>query len=297
MALAAGRPVVDRRHRSGGRGRGPGAAAARSCSRIEPPGERDLGRLALVAGAALAFATVAIPLQLKQQWITIGWALEGAALAWLYRRIPHRGLLYSATALLVGRVRPAGAQPEIFVYEPRGMRVFNWYLYTYLICARRDVRWRPGGCRRPTIGCARRRCGRASRCCQPPACILLFLLLNIEIADFYCDGPEITFRFGVTLAQDLTYTIGWLVFGLGCWRRASTCTSRAGPRRGRRADRGHDVQGVSLRHGIARRPLSRRCRSSAWPSRCRSWRWRCRSSCCRRRRKPDVDPYTEVSRS
>ena len=25
--------------------------------------------------------------------------------------------------------------PEIFIYEPRGMRVFNWYLYTYLICS------------------------------------------------------------------------------------------------------------------------------------------------------------------
>ena len=41
------------------------------------------------------------------------------------------------------------------------------------------------------------------------------MLLNIEIADFYATGPEITFRFGVTLAQDLTYTIGWLIFGLG----------------------------------------------------------------------------------
>ena len=59
---------------------------------------RDTGRLALVAGAALAFVTVAIPLQLEKQWITIGWALEGAALAWLYRRIPHRGLLWTSPA-------------------------------------------------------------------------------------------------------------------------------------------------------------------------------------------------------
>ena len=55
--------------------------------RIEPSGQRDLGRLALVAGATLAFLTVAIPLQLRHQWITIGWALEGAAVAWLYTRI------------------------------------------------------------------------------------------------------------------------------------------------------------------------------------------------------------------
>ena len=86
---------MDGRRRAGRRRRGDGAAAAQLL-RIEPAGERDLGRLALVAGAALAFVTVAIPLQLEQQWITIGWALEGAALAWLYRRIPHRGLLYAA---------------------------------------------------------------------------------------------------------------------------------------------------------------------------------------------------------
>jgi uncharacterized membrane protein len=44
--------------------------------------------------------------------------------------------------------------------------------------------------------------------------ILLFLLLNIEIADFYATGPTISFRFGATVSQDLTYTIGWLAFGM-----------------------------------------------------------------------------------
>src|SRR5262249_53425381 len=76
------------------------AALLRMLVRMQPADDRDNGRVALVAGAALAFATVAIPLQLNHQWITLGWALEGAALAWLYRRIPHRGLFYWATALL-----------------------------------------------------------------------------------------------------------------------------------------------------------------------------------------------------
>jgi uncharacterized membrane protein len=40
------------------------------------------------------------------------------------------------------------------------------------------------------------------------------MLLNIEIADYYATGPEIVFRFGATLSQDLTYTIGWLAFGM-----------------------------------------------------------------------------------
>ena len=59
-----------------------------------------------------AFATVAIPLQLNHQWITIGWALEGAALAWTYRRIPHRGLLYWSFALLAVVFVAAGVQPR-----------------------------------------------------------------------------------------------------------------------------------------------------------------------------------------
>ena len=180
---------------------------------IQAPGTRDLGRLALVAGASLAFLTVAIPLQLNQQWITIGWALEGAALAWLYRRIPHRGLLYATAGLLAVVFVRLALNPEIFRYEPRGsLRIWNWYLYTYVTCAaafflaawslwRTEDRLGPWKWRLSQIA---------------PACgtVLLFIVLNIEIADYYATGPEIMFRFGVTLAQDLTYTIGWLAFGI-----------------------------------------------------------------------------------
>jgi len=191
------------------------ALLLRALLRIEPRGNRDLARLAIVAGAALAFATVAIPLQLKQQWITIGWALEGAALAWLYRRIPHRGLLYWAMALLSVVFVRLALNPAVFIYEPRGMRVFNWYLYAYLVCSvaifvaawwlsRTDDRLLFAG-----------DWAKASTLLPPAGVILMFILLNIEIADFYATGPEITFRFGVSIAQDLTYTIGWLVFGLG----------------------------------------------------------------------------------
>ena len=45
--------------------------------------------------------------------------------------------------------------------------------------------------------------------------ILLFFLVNIEIADFYSTGPVLTFNFlSSSLAQDLTYTIGWAVFAV-----------------------------------------------------------------------------------
>jgi len=184
----------------------------RQLLKLDPRGSRDLGLLALVAGVALAFVTVAIPLQLERQWITIGWALEGAALAWVYRRIPHRGLLYwSFTLLAIVFVRLA-LNPEVFAYEPRGYRVFNWYLYAYLVCAVAMflATWWFSKTDDRLAGAV----PRASTLLPAAGVILLFLLLNIEIADFYATGPAIMFRFGVTLAQDLTYTIGWLVFGL-----------------------------------------------------------------------------------
>jgi hypothetical protein len=181
---------------------------------IEPDERRDTGRLALVAGAALAFVTVAIPLQLEKQWITIGWALEGAALAWLFRRIAHRGLLWTSAGLLGAAFVRLAMNPEVLRYAPRSaVPVFNWYLYTYLLCAaalvaagwllvREEDRLVAGLPRTSTAAFA-------------GGGILLFLLLNIEIADFYAEGPTFALRFGTRLEQDLTYTIGWLVFGLG----------------------------------------------------------------------------------
>ena len=202
------------------------ALLLRHLLRMEGPGERDLGRLAVVAGAALAFATVAIPLQLKNQWITIGWALEGAALTWLYQRVPHQGLLYAAYALLGAVFVRLALNPSIFVYEPHGMRVFNWYLYTYLVCAVAMLlaaSWLSSA-EEPvrTIGLL-----QPAKLLASTGVILLFILLNIEIADFYATGPEIMFRVGVSLAQDLTYTIGWLAFALGLLTAGIWLHSRA----------------------------------------------------------------------
>ncbi len=55
---------------------------------MEPPSQRDLARLATVAASVLGLVTVAIPLELDEQWWTIGWALLAAALAWLWRKVP-----------------------------------------------------------------------------------------------------------------------------------------------------------------------------------------------------------------
>jgi len=113
-----------------------------------------------------------------------------------------------------GHVRLAKSTiSNLFRYEPRGdMRIVNWYLYTYVIAAATmfvGAWWlskTDDGLPAPLP--------RPRYMLPSGAGVLLFLLLNIEIADFYSDGPEILFKFGSSLQQDLTYTIAWLIFGI-----------------------------------------------------------------------------------
>jgi uncharacterized membrane protein len=46
--------------------------------------------------------------------------------------------------------------------------------------------------------------------------ILTFLLLNIEIADYFSapGAPSLTFQFSGNFARDLTYSIAWAIFAL-----------------------------------------------------------------------------------
>jgi uncharacterized membrane protein len=183
--------------------------------------ERQLNRLALVAAAALAYITAAIPLQLEKQWITIGWALEGAALVWLFRRIPHRGLLAWSGALLAAVFVRLVFNTAVFEYHPQQhYAIVNWYLYTYLVAAaafflaaRLAPEW---GRLKPTP------------ILNSAGTILLFFLLNIEIADYYSHGPVLTFNFfSSSLAQDLIYTIGLAVFAVAMLIAGIMMNSRA----------------------------------------------------------------------
>jgi uncharacterized membrane protein len=195
--------------------------------RLEPRADRDLGRLALVAGAVLGFVTLAIPLQLEKQWITIGWALEGAALAWLYTRIRHRGLLGSSSALLTVVLVRLAFNPEVFAYHVRSdVPIFNWYLYTYLVAAAATFLAAYLLRREDTLFGIKKL--RPMRLLPAFGTVLLFLLLNIEIADFFATGPTLTFGFsGASLAQDLSYTLGWAVFAMGLLAAGVVLASRA----------------------------------------------------------------------
>ena len=139
--------------------------------------------------------------------------------------------------------------PEVLTYEPRGaMRIFNWYLYTYLLSAAAlflGARWLSKTDERIAGN-------RPSMFLPAAGVIVLFFLLNIEIADFYATGPTIMFRFGATVSQDLTYTIGWLVFGMALLASGIYVRNPAGENRRRGAHRRDDLQVFSLRSVVAR---------------------------------------------
>ncbi len=196
--------------------------------RVEAPAARDLGRLALVAGAALAFVTIAIPLQLEKEWITIGWALEAAALGWLYTHIPHRGLLFSSAGLSTVVFARLVLNEAVLSYHARSATpILNWYLYTYLVAAAAlflAARFLRGTADELSGGNV-----RTSSVQVTFSTILLFALVNIQIADWFSTGPALTFNLarGTSLAQDLAYTLAWAVFAIGLLAAGIAGRSRA----------------------------------------------------------------------
>jgi uncharacterized membrane protein len=170
-------------------------------------------QLALFGGAALFFITLIFPIQLDRQWITVGWALEGAALCWLFHRVPHPGLRLAGVALLIVVFARLALNPAVLSYHPRAaFPILNWYLYTYGIAA----------------VCL----FAAARLLAPPrhrvlgrnalpllytlGTVLAFLIVNIEIADYFSTpgAAALTFQFSGNFARDMSYSIAWALFAL-----------------------------------------------------------------------------------
>jgi uncharacterized membrane protein len=90
------------------------------------------GILAWLGGSALFFITLIFPIQFERQWLTLGWALEGVALVWLFQRVAHPGLRLAGCVLLVIAFIRLAFNPAIFSYAERSsLPILNWYLYTY----------------------------------------------------------------------------------------------------------------------------------------------------------------------
>ena len=169
--------------------------------------EKRLSQLAWLGGAALFFVTLIFPIQFERQWITIGWALEGAALLWLFHRVPHAGLRWVGTALLGVAFARLALNPAVLDYHPRSATaILNWYLYAYgltTVCLFAGAQLAAGW-------------WKATQWLATLGTVLAFLLLNIEIADYFtaAGAGTLTFQFSGDFARDMTYSIAWALFAL-----------------------------------------------------------------------------------
>jgi uncharacterized membrane protein len=140
--------------------------------------------------------------------------------------VPHPGLRLTGLGLLAAAFVRLALNPAVLDYHTRAATpVFNWYLYAYgvvtlclfagakLLAPPRNVVW---------------------ECNVQPilaglGTLLAFLLLNIEIADFFsAPGSTLTFEFSANFARDMTYSIAWALFALalllaGIVRKLAAC--------------------------------------------------------------------------
>jgi uncharacterized membrane protein len=181
--------------------------------RIPLTGAARNAQLALFGGAALFFITLIFPIEFDRQWITVGWALEGAALCWLFHRVPHSGLRLAGVLLLVVVFARLALNPAVLSYHPRAaFPILNWYLYTYgvaTVCLLVAARFLAPP-RQLVLG------SNVLPLLYALGTVLAFLLVNIEIADYFNTSGTValTFQFSGNFARDMSYSIAWALFAL-----------------------------------------------------------------------------------
>ena len=198
-------------------------AAAYRARRLWPVDEpRRTSALAWFAAVALGFVSVAIPLQLDKEWITLGWALEGLAVTALWKRLDHPGLKWFGLALFAAVTARLVANPALLGYYPRsGWPILNWLAYTYLIPAgallgsaailgRHEVE------RRRPAEAAFYAAGHpvGAILCSLAAIAVVFVWINLTIFDAFATGPALAVTFEPLLARDLTLSLAWAVYAL-----------------------------------------------------------------------------------
>jgi uncharacterized membrane protein len=194
-------------------------------------GPQRLALLAWFGGVTLFFITLIFPIQFDRQWITIGWALEGTALLWLFHRVPHPGLRLVGVGLLCAAFARLALNPAVLEYHARSATpILNWFLYAYgitAICLFVGSRLLAPP-RQEVLG------ANARALLATLGTVLAFLLVNIEIADYFTapGSSALTFEFSnvgaiaygygsaptslisTNFTRDMTYSIAWALYGL-----------------------------------------------------------------------------------
>lgn len=175
------------------------ARMARSCGIAA-----DSGQFAAILITLLTFAALAVPLQLEEAWLTVGWAIEVVLLAWLSRTYTHPAIKVFLGLLAVVVFIRLTPSPYTLAYgDGRGMILLNWTLYTWGLPATAFLvaAWLLPG---PDIG---------KRALRVAATLLFFVCLNLEVAHAFAHDGELSFT-SENLLESMTRSISWVLFGV-----------------------------------------------------------------------------------
>jgi hypothetical protein len=180
---------------------------------------------ACAGGFAVWFVTLIFPFQFDREWLTLAWALEAAALCWLFTRLPHDGLRLAGFGLATV------AFARVFLdlnlnYDtlPLQLPMALWLLISFGLCATAML--------------------FAALQLKPPhhrwdglpirailftfAGILYFALVNLQIANAFTPAGTryLTLNFDGDFARDMSYSIAWGLFALllliiGFWKNTA----------------------------------------------------------------------------
>ncbi|MCA9570215.1 MAG: DUF2339 domain-containing protein, partial [Myxococcales bacterium] len=160
----------------------------------------------------LAGVTFALPIQVQEKWLTVGWAMEGLALAWIGLRVRHPLARWGSVLLGVTVAVRLLANPWALEYgSTAGWPVLNWTLYTWGV---------PTLCLvGSAMGLERTRPEHndgldwAPQALRILAMLTGFALVNVEVSHAFQDAGPVELG-GATMLQGMVRSLGWASWGL-----------------------------------------------------------------------------------
>lgn len=156
----------------------------------------------------VTFATIALPMQLRAQWLTVAWAAEGAALLIVAARNRTAWLSYLALGLLATVTVRLVANPAVLDYHlVKHAHLLSWVWYGYGLPAAAlafsaRIRWLPAGLDAHTT----------RRALEIAAITVGFCGLNLVVSHGFAGGDTLTFWDAPDAARALR-TVLWAVYG------------------------------------------------------------------------------------
>ena len=163
---------------------------------------------ALFIAATIAFATLIIPIQFTEKWLTVFLAVYAAALCWLNGKINNKIIMPLAGILFAVVFVRLVLNPALAQYCASEVKIFNWYMLVFGLSAAAMFAGASFSTEKYVNFKAMLKAGGA---------FLLFALLNIEIADYFSEGGALRFNFSGNLAEAVTYTLAWAAYGAAAY--------------------------------------------------------------------------------